>query len=92
MKFNDIEYRASNFKGSTVDLFDAIEINKNIINILQVCIEKKIKLDINEKEFIKIIEIYYSVYGKYDNIFVKNISNLTIQKIDFVKILNNISK
>lgn len=92
MNFKDIEKRASNFRGASVDVIDKNEVNKNIIEVLNICISNNIKLNINEKEFIKIIEIYYNVYGRYDVNFFRDISSLNYDKLDFVKIIDNICK
>lgn len=44
MTFIDIQKKATTFKGEVIDYFNQAEINKNIIDILQMCIKKQYKI------------------------------------------------
>ena len=88
MTFNEIEKKAYNFKGTKVWIFDENKINENIIKVLQICIKNNIKLDLVDDDIIKIISIYYDLYGKVNNYELKKIIRLVNKKIDYVKLLN----
>ena len=87
MTFKEIEYRAQHFEGKTIDPLDNNEINKNIMAILKMCVEKNTKLNLSERDFVKILNIYHELYDKYYDEFLKQVANLSVNKLDFVKIL-----
>ena len=91
MTLKEIEKKAYTLEGKTIDPLDKATVNKNILKILENCINKNINLNINENDFVEIINIYYDVYNKYDKDFFKNISSLSINEINFFKVINKLN-
>ena len=92
MTFNEIEKKSFTLKGKTINSVDKTEINKNIIEILKMCVDKNIELDLNEKDFITIINIYYELYHKYYDEFLKKVAQQSINSINFMKVMNELTK
>ena len=66
-----------------------------LIDNLQKCIDKKIPLDINEKELSKIYEIYMKLLKNNYNIkssFFNDLLNISTSKIDFFEVIQNITE
>lgn len=86
MTLNDIIRRAHKYKGLELDCYDNKKINNNLIELLTICINKNIKINLSERDIVKIINIYYSINGKYYGVFITNIINLSKRKISIKKV------
>lgn len=75
-------------KEKTLNTYTTEEVNKKILEILKKCIENNIKIELTKKDFIKIVNIYYELYHKYDFNFLKDVIERSTNKIDFYKIMN----
>ena len=71
MTFNEIRNKAYTFMGENIWIFDYDKINKNIIEILNLCIKNNINLKLSDDDLVKIINIYYINYNKIDILWVK---------------------
>ena len=91
MTLKEIEKKAYTLEGKTIDPLDKETVNKNILKILDNCINKNINLNINENDFVEIINIYYSIHNKYDKDFFKNVASLSINEINFLKVINKLN-
>ena len=87
MTLNEIERKANHFEGKMLDSYATKEVNKKILEIIKKCIENNIKIELTEKDFIRIVNIYYELYRKYDFKFFKEVINNSTNKIDFYKIM-----
>ena len=70
------------------------KLDEMLIENLQKCIDKKITLDINEKELCKVYKIYLKLKKEGYNIeddFIFKIIALSENKINYLSIINNIS-
>ncbi len=86
MTLNDLIRRAHKYKGLDLDCYDNKKINKNLIELLTICINKNIKINLSERDIIRIINIYYSINGKYYDKFITDVINLSRRKIDIKKV------
>lgn len=87
MTLNDIEKKASHFLCQTLITYSSKEINKRVLELLKICVENDIKLDLNEKDFVKIANMYYELYSTYDLNFLKSIADAWENKLDFYQIM-----
>ena len=65
-----------------------------VINLLK-CIEKKIPIEMNEIEFAKIYKIYLKLlHNKYPikKEFIFDIANLSVKKLDYLGIIQEITE
>ena len=70
------------------------KLDEMLIDNLQKCIEKKIIIDINEKELCKVYKIYLKLKKEGYNIeddFIFKLINLSKNKINYLSIIDNIS-
>ena len=89
MTLKEIEEEASHYKRTIITSTREIEIKKNIIKLLEIYIQNNVKLDIYEIDFKKIMNIYHSIYHKYNYQFFKEIAKQSKHEINFFKVLNN---
>ena len=92
MTFKEIEKKAFTLKGKTINPVNKTELNKNIIEILKMCVDNNIKLELSENDFIKILNIYYELYNKYYDGFLKKVAEQSNNQINFMKVINNLTK
>lgn len=86
MTLNDIIKRAYKYKGLSLDCYDNKKINQNLIDLLNICIENNITIVLNERDIVKIMEIYRLVSDKYYDSFIKSLISLSKNKIDIKKV------
>ena len=70
------------------------KLDEMLIDNLKKCIEKKITLDINEKDLCKLYKIYLKLKREGYNIeddFIFKIIDLSKKKINYISIINNIT-
>lgn len=92
MNLNQIRKMAYNYKGKSVDYNDKKTINKNVIEILNNCISKNIKLDINENDYIEIVNIYHELYGLVYDDFLKALLKSSNNDISLFNVIEKITK
>ena len=90
MTLKEIEKKANHFEGKTLNVHSTKEINKKILEILNKCIENNIILELTEKDFIEITNIYYDLYHTYNYQFLKKIANISLNNLDYYKIMKNL--
>lgn len=90
MDFNEIRNKAYTFMGENIWIFDYDKINKNIIEILNLCIKNNINLKLSDDDLVKIINIYYINYNKIDILWVKKIISLIDRNVDYIKLIDGI--
>lgn len=90
MTLNEIEKRANHFEGKMLNTYTEKEVNIKILEILNKCIKNNIKIELTEKDFIRIINIYYELYNTYDLKFLRDIVDNSTNKLDFYKIIKNL--
>ena len=90
MTFKDIEKKANNFKGQTN--ISPTNLEENIIELLKICLKENIKIELTEKDFVKIINIYYNLYHVYYDDFLKQLKNQSPNSINLSKVLNILTK
>lgn len=90
MTLKEIEKKANHFEGKTINIYSTQEINEKILEILNKCIENNIKVELTEKDFVKIANIYYALYHTYNFQFLKEITNISLNKFDYYKIIKNL--
>lgn len=88
MTLNEIEKKVNHFEGKTIVTYTKEEINKRILEIIGKCIENNIKIQLTEIDFIKIANIYYELYNKYDFKFLKDVANNSVNELNFYKIID----
>ena len=69
------------------------KLDEMLIENLKKCIDKKITLDINEKELSKVYKIYIKLKREgyiIEDDFIFQIINLSEKKINYLSIINNI--
>lgn len=86
MTLNDIIRKAHKYKGLELDCYDNKIINNNILELLTICVDKNIKLNLSERDIVKIIKINYSINGKYYDELITNIIKLSKKEIDIKKV------
>lgn len=86
MTLNDLIKRAHKYKGLSMDCYDNKKINQNIIDLLKLCIENNITIVLNERDIVKIMNIYSSTTDKYYDSFIKSLISLSKNKIDIKKV------
>ena len=91
MTLNEIEKKANYFEGKTLNTYTTEEVNKKILEILNKCIKNNIKIELTEKDFIKIVNIYYELYNTYNPKFLRDIADNSINKLDFYKIIKKLN-
>lgn len=91
MTLNEIEKKANYFEGKILNAYTTEEVNKKILEILNKCIKNNIKIELTEKDFIKIVNIYYELYNTYNPKFLKDIADNSINKLDFYKIIKKLN-
>ncbi len=72
-----------------------IKLDSMLIDNLNRCIEKKIPLNMDEKDVINIYKTFLRLNKNNYDIdisFIKNIINLSEKKLDFYEIINGITK
>ena len=90
MTLNEIEKKANHFEGKMLNTYTEKEANIKILEILNKCIKNNIKIELTEKDFIRIINIYYELYNTYDPKFLRDIADNSTNKLDFYKIIKNL--
>ncbi len=86
MTLNDIIRRAYKYKGLSLDCYDNKKINNNLIELLKLCVNNNININLSEQDVVKIINIYYSINNKYYDKFIKNIIKLSKKEINIKKV------
>lgn len=86
MTLNDIIRRAHKYKGLELDCYDNKIINNNILELLTICVNKNIKLNLSERDIVKIIKIYYSITDKYYDELITSIIKLSKKEIDLKRV------
>lgn len=72
-----------------------LKLDSLLIENLNRCIEKKVMLDMSEKDVIKIYKTYLKVNKNNHNVsidFIKNLVELSEKKLDFYEIINSITE
>ena len=72
-----------------------LEIDKILVINLLKCIEKKIPIEMNEMEFVKIYKIYLKLLkNKYPikKEFIFDIANLSVKNLDYMGIIQEITE
>lgn len=69
-----------------MDCYDNKKINQNIIDLLKLCIENNITIVLNERDIVKIMNIYSTTTDKYYDSFIKSVISLSKNKIDIKKV------
>ena len=87
MTLNEIEKKANHFEGKIISIYNVKEVNKRILDIIRKCVNNNIKLDLNERDFVKILNIFYELYHTYDFNFFKEVANNSVNELDFYKII-----
>ena len=70
-----------------------LKLDTMLIDNLNRCIEKKIPIEMNENDLIKIYKVYLKLLKNNYNIsndFIKNILDLSENKIDFYDVIDSI--
>ena len=71
------------------------EVEKLLICNLKKCIDKKIPLDMDELDFVKIYKIYMKLLKKkypIEKDFIFNIADLSTKKLDYLGIIQEITE
>ena len=90
MTLKEIEKQAT--KKLVYDKYTQKEVDELILKTINKCIDNNIKFNINEIDLLRIINIYYRIYNKYDFEYFKKIINNSNSKIDYYKIFQNLNK
>lgn len=72
-----------------------LKLDSMLIDNLNKCIEKKVTIDMNEKDLTKIYKVYLKlVKNNYDvdKNFINNLIELSEKKLDFFDIIENITE
>ena len=72
-----------------------LKLDSLLIENLLKCIEKKIPIEMDEKDLTKIYKIYLKlIKNNYniDNDFINNLLNISTNKLDFFEIIENITE
>ena len=72
------------------DKYTKLDVNKKIFEILDKCINNNIRYDINEQDFLNIIDMYYELYNKYNFNYFMKVANNSNYKLDYYKIFERI--
>ena len=103
MKYADLKRKVlSNTKNSLINPYGYsftcfvdeynILVNKKIITYLNYCIDKKIPLELTEKDYLEIMNICISLKIKDLNKFLNEIENICSNKINYFKLLELLEK
>lgn len=92
MNYREIEKLSYSYLGKSIDVCDKNIFYDNFIKILKNCIEKNIKLDINENDYIRIINIYYDLYGLFYDDFLEKVRCLSINEINLNSVMKKLNK
>lgn len=90
--YNNNLIEKDNFKSKAEYNF---ELEKLLIENLKKCIEKKVNLEIDELEFVKVYKIYLRLLKKHYPIefdFITNLANLSIKELDYLGIIQEITE
>jgi len=99
MKYRDLKQRIFNQKeNSLIDIKNYSlynyekELNKKLINYLKYCIKKKIPLELNERDYTEIIDIYLSL--KQNNLkgFLNELISISSSELNYLKVLELLKK
>ena len=74
------------------DKYNRIDVNREIFKLLDKRIGNNIKYNINEDDFLNIIDMYYELYHKYDFNYFLRIANNSNCKLDYYKIFKKLNK
>ena len=72
-----------------------LKLDSLLIENLKKCIEKKIPIEINEKDLTKVYKIYLKLIKNgynLNNSFINDLVNISTNKLDFFEIIDNITK
>ena len=72
-----------------------LKLDSMLIENLNKCIEKKVSIDMDEKDLIKIYKVYLKLVKnnyKIDFSFMTNLIDLSERKLDFFDIIENIAE
>ena len=72
-----------------------LEVNKLLITNLQRCIDNKVGLEMDEIDFVEIYKVYLKLLKYHfpiDKDFIINISNLSVKKLDYLGIIQEITE
>ena len=72
-----------------------MKLDTMLIDNLNKCIEKKVSLNMTEKDLIKIYKIYLKLNKNNHSVsldFIKNLIELSEKKLDFYEIINSITE
>ena len=72
-----------------------LKLDTMLIDNLNKCIEKKVTIEMDENDLIKIYKVYLKLLKNNYNInndFIKNILNLSENKIDFYEVIDSITE
>ena len=72
-----------------------LKIDKMLIDNLNKCIEKKVSIDMDEKDLTKIYKVYLKLIKNncdVDKNFITNLVELSENKLDFFDIIENITE
>lgn len=72
-----------------------LKLDKMLIDNLQKCIDKKLPIEIDEIEFVKVYKLYLKLLkNNYEipNNFIINLSNIASKKLDYLGIIQEITE
>lgn len=73
----------------------SLKLDTMLIENLKKCIDKKVPIDMNEKDLMKIYKIYLKLVRNNYNInnsFINDLLNISVNKLDFFEIIENITE
>ena len=66
------------------------DIDRKILELLVQCIKNNIHIELNENDIIKIANMYYSIFHKYNLNFLKQVIKYSNNEMNMYKILNKL--
>lgn len=90
MTLNDIIKKLSKLISYEKGNFN-LELTKKTFNTIDLCINKNIKYELTEDDFIRIINMYYELHHKYDFNYFKIIASNSNSTLDYEKVFKKIN-
>ncbi len=91
MTLKEIENQVSQHEEGTIMTHKQEITEKRVLEMIVKCIKNNIKIDLTENDIVRIANMYYDIYHKYNLIFLKQIAKYSTYELDFYKILNKLT-
>ena len=72
--------------------YTKLDVNKKVLEVIDKCINNNIRYDINEQDFLSIIDMYYELNHKYDFNYFFRVANNSYYKLDYYRIFKKLDK